>query len=138
MSVLEVLQSCLEKRSTLVTTVGVVDPKNSLIITFDISSVKKRFPYHIAFQIKSTYRKKTIFRTIVNEGASTSVMSISCWKAIRPLEFVPSPTLLTEFDGHSHRPHGILLAFPICVGGKVVNVEVDIVDGNLDYNILLG
>ena len=51
---------------------------------------------------------------------------------------VPSPTLLMKFDGHSHRPHGIILAFPICVGGKVVNIEVEIVDANLDYNLLLG
>jgi len=32
----------------------------------------------------------------------------------------------------------IILAFPICVGGKVVNNEVEIVDVNLDYNLLLG
>lgn len=65
-------------------------------------------------------------------------MSISCWKAIGSPEVAPYPTLLTTFDGHSHRPHGILPAFLVCVGGKVVNVEVDIVDSNLDYNILLG
>ena len=35
-------------------------------------------------------------------------------------------------------PHGIVPAFPICVGGKVVNIEVEIVDANLDYNLLLG
>ena len=66
------------------------------------------------------------------------VMSISCWKAIGSPSVVPSTTLLTTFDGHSHRPHGIFLAFPICVGGKFVNTEVKKVDENLDYNLLLG
>jgi len=63
---------------------------------------------------------------------------MSCWKAIGSPSVVPSPTLLTTFDGHSHRPHRIISAFPICVGGKVINVEVEIVDANLEYNLLLG
>jgi len=40
--------------------------------------------------------------------------------------------------GHSHRLHGIIPAFPICVGCKVVNIEVELIDVNLDYNLLLG
>ena len=75
---------------------------------------------------------------VVDEGASTCVLSISCWKSIRSPQAVPSPTLLTAFDGHSHRPHGIVMAFPIYVGGKVVNIEVEIVDSNLEYNLILG
>lgn len=101
-------------------------------------NVKKRLPHHMAFQIKSTYRKTNIFRTIINEGASTCVMSMSCWKAIGLPSTVRSPTVLTTFDGHSHRPHGIIPTFPICFGGKIVNIEVEIVDANLDYNLLLG
>ena len=45
---------------------------------------------------------------------------------------------MTAFDGHSHKPHGIILAFPICVGGKVVNIKVEVIDANLGYNLLLG
>ena len=65
-------------------------------------------------------------------------MSMSCWKAIRLPSVVPSLTLLTKFDGHSHRLYRIIPAFPICVGGKVVNIEVEVIDANLDYNLLLG
>ena len=65
-------------------------------------------------------------------------MSMSCWKAIGSPSAVPSPTLLTAFDEHSHKLHGIIPAFPICVGGKFVNIEVEVIDANLDYNILLG
>ena len=122
----------------MLSAIGAVDPKNSLVLTFDMLNVKKRIPHHMAFQIKSTYQKTNIFRTIINEGASTCMMSMSCWKAIRSPSVFPSPTLLTAFDGHSHRPHGIILAFPICVGGKVVNIEVEIINANLDYNLPLG
>lgn len=60
-------------------------------------------------------------------------MLMSCLKAIRSLELVHSLTLLTKLDGYSHRSH-------LCPGvvGQVVNVEVEVVDANLDYNILLG
>jgi len=138
MSTLEVLQSCPTQRSALLSKINVVDPKNSLVLTFDMLNVKKRHPHHMAFQIKSTYQKTNIFRTVIDEGASTCVMSMSCWKAIGSPLSIPSPTLLMTFDGHSHRLHGIILTFPICVGGKVVNIEVEIVDVNLDYNLLLG
>ena len=118
--------------------IGAVDSNNSLFLTFDMLNVKKRLPGHMAFRIKSTYQKINIFRTIIDEGASTCVMSMSCWKAIGSPSAVPSPTLLTAFDGHSHKPHGIILAFPICVAGKVVNIEVEVINANLDYNLLLG
>lgn len=92
----------------------------------------------MAFQIKSTYLKTNIFRIVIDEGASTCLMSMSCWKAIGLPSAVPSPTLLTAFYGHSHRPHEIIPTFPICVGGKVVNIKVEIIDAKLDFNLLLG
>jgi hypothetical protein len=75
---------------------------------------------------------------VVDEGASTCMMSLVCWKAIGQPILSPSPTLLTTFDGHSFRPHGIIPSFPLQLGGKTVCVEVEVVDVSLDYNILLG
>jgi hypothetical protein len=46
--------------------------------------------------------------------------------------------MLTAFDGHSFHPHGILPTFPVQLGGKMVEVEVEVVDAPLDYNLLLG
>lgn len=63
---------------------------------------------------------------------------MTCWKVIGSPSVVTSPTLLTAFDGHSHSPHRIIPTFRICVGVKVVNIEVEIIDANLDYNLLLG
>ena len=54
MLVLEVLQSCPTQRSTFLLIIEVVDPKNYLMLTFDMSNVKKRLLHHMDFQIKST------------------------------------------------------------------------------------
>ena len=48
-----------------------------------------------------------------------------------------SQTVLKEFDGHLFTPHGILATFPIELGGKIVIVEVEVVNVPLDYNLLL-
>jgi hypothetical protein len=79
-----------------------------------------------------------IFHMVVDEGASTCVMSLACWKAIGQPIFSPSPTLLTAFDGRSFRPHGIIPSFPVHLGGKTICVEVEVVDAPLGYNLLLG
>ena len=49
-----------------------------------------------------------------------------------------SQTVLKAFDGHLFSPHGILNAFPIELGGKIVTVEVEVVNAPLDYHLLLG
>jgi hypothetical protein len=100
--------------------------------------VKPRLPYHVAFQIHMEYYKYTIKRAVVDEGAATCVMSLVYWKAISSPTLSKSSTMLTAFDGHSFFPHGILPAFLVQLGGKTVEVEVEVVDAPLDYNLLLG
>jgi hypothetical protein len=111
-------------------------------IMLDMTDLKPHLPYHISFQIVVAYTTKNftrnIFHTLVDEGASTCVMSLACWKAIGHPALSPSPTLLTTFDGHSFRPHGIIPSFPVQLGGKTMCVKVEVVDASLDYNILLG
>ena len=75
---------------------------------------------------------------MINEGAPTCVMSISCWKALGSPKLVPSNTLLTAFNISSFRPLGILPSFEIKLVGKVVSVEIEVFDAPLDYNLLLG
>jgi hypothetical protein len=75
---------------------------------------------------------------VVDEGTSTCVMSLACWKAISQPILSPSPTLLTSFDTHSFKPHGIIPSFPMQLGGKTVCVKFEVVDAPLDYNLLLG
>jgi hypothetical protein len=97
MSSLEVLQSCLvQQQSALLSTIGATNASSSQLITFDPSNVKPHLPYHITFQIQVVYSTKNIFRTMIDEGASTCVMSLSCWKDIDSPELSLSPTLLNH------------------------------------------
>jgi hypothetical protein len=142
MSALEVLQSCPAQRKALLTTLGSTETCNLGTIMLDTTDLKPCLPYHVAFQIVVAHPMKTftrnIFRTVVDEGASTCVMSLACWKAIDQPVLSPSPTLLIAFNGRSFRPHGIIPSFPMQLGGKTMCVEVEVVDAPLDYNLLLG
>lgn len=65
-------------------------------------------------------------------------MSLSCWQALGSPTIVSSLIVLEAFDGHVFKPHGILTAFPIEIGGKNVSIDVEVIDSLLDYNLLLG
>lgn len=65
-------------------------------------------------------------------------MSTSCWKAIGSPSLSQSSNTLEAFDGRDSRLFGILPCLPITLEGKLVNVEVEIIDTNLTYNLLLG
>jgi len=49
-----------------------------------------------------------------------------------------SPTTLKSFDGRGFQPYGILNDLPIELEGKIVVIEVESIDAQLDYNLLLG
>ena len=49
-----------------------------------------------------------------------------------------SATTLKAFDGRTYTPYGILNNLKVELGGKTVEIDVEVIDGNLDYNILLG
>ena len=93
---------------------------SSLMAKFHLSNVKIRLPYHVSLSIDVIHGGKTIGRVVVDEGASTCVMSLTCWKALGSPELVPSNTLLIAFDGRSFHPHGILPSFEIKLAGKAV------------------
>jgi hypothetical protein len=103
-----------------------------------MSHVKPSLPYHVEFQIHMGYSKYTIKHIVVDEGATTCVMCLVYWKSLGSPTLSQSPTMLTSFDGHSFRPHDILPAFPIQLGGKTVEVDLEVVDAPIDYNLLLG
>jgi len=73
---------------------------------------------------------KNIHRIVIDEGASTFIMSITCWKAIKSPSLIQSPNNLEAFDGRYSHPFGILPRLPITLEGKTVNVKVKFVDAN--------
>ena len=59
-----------------------MDPENSNIIAFKMDDFKTRLSHQLAFQLSTKVIGKHIQRTVLDEGASTSFMSLSCWRAI--------------------------------------------------------
>ena len=99
MSTLEVLQSCPTQRKNLLTALGALDPDNTNLIHFNVENYKSRLPHKLAFQIIMKVVRNKVFRTVLDKGASTLVLSLSCWKSIDSPKFVTSPTTLKAFDG---------------------------------------
>jgi hypothetical protein len=65
-------------------------------------------------------------------------MYITCWKAIDSPPLTESHNMLKAFNGSTFKPYGVLPLLPIMLEGKTVNVEVEVFDTPLDYNLLLG
>ena len=95
-------------------------------------------PHSIALQISVGCLGKQVHRTVLDEGATTCIMSFTCWQALGFPTLAASQTVLKSFDGHVFSLHGILTAFPIELGGKIVTVEVEVANVPLYYNLLLG
>ena len=82
--------------------------------------------------------RNKVHLTVLDEGSLTSVMSLSCWRAIGSLEINCSPTNLKAFDGRGFHPHGLLPSLLVEQGGKSLSIHVKFVDAPVDYNLLLG
>jgi len=138
MSALEVLQTWPAQWQALLSSIGAIDPSDVNMIAFELETHLPRLPHQLAFQIQVIVRQKTIFHTIIDEGASTYVMSLNCWKAIGSSSIKQSPNTLKAFDGIGFKPFWVLTALPDELEGKIVIVEVEVVDAPLDYNLPLG
>ena len=99
MSTLEVLQSCPTQRKNLLTALGALDLDNTNLIHFNVKNYKYRLTHIHAFQIILKVVGKKVFRTVLDEGASTSFLSLSCWKDFGSPELVTSAMTLKAFDG---------------------------------------
>ena len=137
MSTLEVLQCCPSQRKTLLLALRVVDPTNSNFIMFNLDYFIMILSNNLAFQIHTVVHGKRIHRNIIDEGASTCVMYLSCWKAIGSPNINQSLTTLKAFDSRGFKPYGILNSFPVELGGKTMSIDIEFVDAPLDYNLLL-
>jgi hypothetical protein len=99
MSALEVLQHCPSQCRMLLAAIGTIDPESSNNITFNLDNFKSRLSHQLAFQIDVVVHNQHIHRTILDEGASTCVMSLACWKGLKSPALNQSPTMLRAFDG---------------------------------------
>jgi hypothetical protein len=113
MSSLDVHHMPASQRNDLLSSLGSLDQCGLKVIKFDITDVRPRLSYHVAFQIHMEYTKITIKRIVIDEGDSTCMISLTYWKSIISLNLSHSMTMLTAFDGCSFQPHGIIHAFMV-------------------------
>ena len=78
MPALEVLHTCPVQCKALLSVIGGLDPTESNLISFDTEHRAPRLSHQLAFQVQGTVIQKLIHRIVVDEGTTTSVMSISC------------------------------------------------------------
>ena len=106
---------------------------------FDMEKCKPPLSHQLAFQVQIFSKGKGIHRIFIDECASTCIMSASCWIALgSPTLSLPSNSL-KAFDNHTFIPKGYLASYPITLYGKMVTVDIEVVDKKkLDYNLLLG
>ena len=138
MLALEVLQTCPSQWKSFLSAIGGIDPKDSTLAIFDMDKCKPSLSHHLAFQVHITLKGKGIRRTVINESASTCLMSASCWLTLGSPTVSPPSNSLKAFDGHTFIPKGYLASFPITLAGKTIMVYVEVVDKKLDYNLFLG
>jgi hypothetical protein len=137
MSALKVLQSFPIQRKELLKAIGGINLTYTNLIIFYLEYHIPRLPPQLAFQIQVIVFDKNICRTVIDEGASMCVMSITCWKAIDSPSLIESHNTLKAFNGSGFKPYGVLPSLPITLEGKTVQVEVEVFDTPLDYNLLL-
>jgi hypothetical protein len=138
MLALKILQSCPAQWKALLKAIGGIDPTYMNLIIFDLEDHIPRLPPQLAFQIQVVVENKNICRTVIDEGALTCVMSFTCWKSIVSPPLTELHNTLKDFNGSGFKPYNVLPSLSITLQGKSVNVEVEVFDVPLDYNLLLG
>jgi len=78
MSTLEVPQNYLSEKQDLLSIIGGIDPKDSNLVSSNHKGYDPQLPAQLAFLIQVKALNKTVHRTIIDEGASTCIMSMSC------------------------------------------------------------
>jgi hypothetical protein len=108
------------------------------MVSFDWNDLlEPHIPSSTCFQIRVEVNSIKNYRCIMDEGASASILSSSIWKVLGSLEIVSASHEFLDFDKRPSEYLGVLPQFPISLGGKIVVVDVIVVQGPLDFNILL-
>jgi hypothetical protein len=94
MSTLEVLHHFPSQLRTLLAVISAIDSESSNNIMFNLDNFKSRLSHQLAFQIDVIVHNQHIHRTILDEGDSTCVMSLACWKGLKSPTLNQSPTML--------------------------------------------
>ena len=78
-----------------------------------------------------------MLHTIVNEGDFVSILSSTAWQALGSPQLMPATDQILAFNRRPTAPLGTLPYLPITLGWKTIYIDVMVVQGPLDFNLLL-
>jgi hypothetical protein len=96
-----------------------------------------RLPSHIPFQITVQVCGWDVPQTLIDEGASVSILSYFSWQALGCPQLAPVTQNLLSFNRRTNQPLGTLPQFPITLGGKNIFIDVMVFQDPLDFSLLL-
>jgi hypothetical protein len=109
------------------------------MVSFDQNNlVEPHLPFSTPFQIRVRVNSRKIYRCIVDEGSYTSIFSSLAWKYFGSSNIVSSTSELLDFNRRPSECLGIVPQFPIILGGKNVLIDLSVMPGPLDFNMILG
>ena len=73
----------------------------------------------------------------MDKGESMCVMSTLVWHKLGSPILQPSSTNLQAYDDHPTKAQGIIPHVPITLARKIVLIDIDVFNDQLDYNLLL-
>jgi hypothetical protein len=117
MYVLEVLQTYPSQCKSFLSTLGAVNLDDTQLITFDLDRGEPCLPSLLSFQILVKIWNITVHRCIIDEGASTCIMSKVVWKKLNSPDLVPSAITLRTYDGLLSSPYRIFQNVHVELGG---------------------
>jgi hypothetical protein len=113
-------------------------PSNETILFYWGALTRPRLPSHIPFQITVQVCGRDVPQTLIDEGASVSILSYVAWYALGCPQLAPVTQNLLAFNRRTSQPLGTLPQFPVTLGGKTVFIDVMVVRDPLDFALLLG
>jgi hypothetical protein len=103
-------------------------PPSTEAILFDWGVLTgPHLPSHIPFQITVQVHGRDVPQTLIDEGASVSILSYVAWYALGCLQLALVTQNLLAFNRRTSQPLGILPQFPVTLGGKNVFIDVMVV-----------
>ena len=122
----------------LLLAIGGANTQDSMLAILGMEKCKSPLLHQLAFQVKIFSKGWGVHRTVIDEGASTCIISASYWLTLGSPTLSPPLNSLNAFNGFTFIQKGYLASYPIILSGKIVMVDIKVVDKKLDYNLFSG